>query len=257
MTGARLAPVFEDYSSKYEHICMTRQDGVLELAIHTGGESCRWTDRVHEELGFAFIDIGLDPDNKVLIVTGKGDTFCAEVEMTGFPPLTPRSMGRICHEGQRLIDSLLSIDIPVVGAVNGRAWVHAELALLSNIVVAAEDASFRDVAHFTLGAVPGDGVHVAWPMLLGPTRGSYFLLTGETIDAAEASRLGLVNEVVPRDRLMLRAWELAGMLAKKPPMTRRYARMLLTYEFKRRMGEQLSHGLALEGLAMLDQDRSE
>jgi enoyl-CoA hydratase/carnithine racemase len=176
--------------------------------------------------------------------------------MAGFPALTPRSMGRICHEGRRLIDSLLAIDIPIVGAVNGRAWVHAELALLSNIVVASQDASFRDIAHFTLGVVPGDGVHVVWPMLLGPTRGSYFLLTGETIDAAEAARLGLVNEIVPRDHLMPRARELAGILAAKPPMARRYARMLLTHEFRRRMSQQLSHGLALEGLAMLDQDQS-
>ncbi len=212
---------------------------------------------MHKELGFAFIEIGLDPENKILIITGEGDDYCAELDMSGFPPFTPRAIGQICYEGRRLIDALLNIDIPVIGAVNGRAWVHAELALLSNIVIASDAASFRDIAHFSLGVVPGDGVHVVWPTLLGPTRGSYFLLTGETIDTRQAQQLGLVNEIVPRDQLLTRARAVAEELLARPPMTRRYARMLLTAELKRRMGEQLGQGLALEGLAMLDREGSD
>jgi enoyl-CoA hydratase/carnithine racemase len=254
MVHARLAPVFDSYKDRYDHLRMTRQAGVLELTIHSQGRSCRWNGRVHEELGFAFIEIGLDPENKVLIITGEAEDFCAELDMAGFPPFTPRAIGQICYEGQRLIDALLAINVPVIGAVNGRAWVHAELALLSNIVLASETSSFRDIAHFSLGVVPGDGVHVVWPALLGPTRGSYFLLTGQTIEAHEARELGLVNEVLPSHRLLPRAHALARELLARPPMARRYARMLLAQDFKRRMGEQLSHGLALEGLAMLDRE---
>jgi enoyl-CoA hydratase/carnithine racemase len=257
MTRKGLAPIFDEYKNKYDHIGMTRRSGILELRIHTEGDSCRWNGQVHEELGFAFTDIGLDPGNKVLIITGEGDWFCAELDMAGFPPFTPRAIGQICYEGHRLIDSLLNIDVPVIGAVNGRAWIHAELALLSNIVLASDDASFRDIAHFSLGVVPGDGVHVVWPALLGPTRGSYFLLTGETIDARQAQQLGLVHEIVPPDQLLTRARVLAEELAARPPMVRRYTRILLTHELKRRMGEQLSHGLALEGLAMLDREGSD
>jgi enoyl-CoA hydratase/carnithine racemase len=256
MVRETLAPVFDEYKDKYDHLRMNRQSGVLELRIHSEGRSCRWNARVHEELGFAFIEIGLDPENKVLIVTGEGEDFCAELDMTGFPPFTPRAIGQICHEGQRLMESLLNIDIPVIGAVNGRAWVHAELALLSNIVLASSASSFRDIAHFSLGVVPGDGVHVVWPALLGPTRASYFLLTGQTIPAREAQDLGLINEILPADGLLPRAHALAEEMLTRPPMARRYARMLLTHNFRRRMGEQLGHGLALEGLAMLDREES-
>lgn len=79
----------------------------------------------------------------------------------------------------------------MIGAVNGPAHMHAELVVLSNIVVASETASFQDAPHFANGVVPGDGVHIVWPMLLGPTRGSYFLLTNEIIDARQALELGV------------------------------------------------------------------
>jgi enoyl-CoA hydratase/carnithine racemase len=96
----------------------------------------------------------------------------------------------------------------VIGAVNGQARIHAELAVLSDIVLAAETAIFPDAAHFPNGVVPGDGVHVAWPLLLGPNRGRYFLLTGEEISAQQALSLNFVAEVLPPGRLLPRAREL-------------------------------------------------
>jgi enoyl-CoA hydratase/carnithine racemase len=254
MVGGRLAPNFDDYSRKYDHLRMIRRNGILELSVHTGGDSLKWNARVHEEMGYCFTEIGADPDNKVLILTGTGESFCAEPDVASFGELTPRGALHIVQEGRRLHESLLNIEIPVIGAVQGRAWVHAELPLLSNIVIASEDASFRDAAHFTLGVVPGDGVHVLWPALLGPTRGSYFLLTGETLDAQQAKALGVVNEVVARADLLTRAWAVAEELASRPPIARRYARLLLVQEMKRRFNEQLGLGLALEGIGLLDRE---
>src|ERR1700729_1709504 len=105
---------------------------------------------------------------------------------------------KIYLEGKRLLDNLLNIDVPVIGAVNGPARIHAELAVLSDIVLAAETAVFQDAAHMPNGVVPGDGVHVVWPLLLGPNRGRYFLLTGQRLSADEAQAAGVVSEVLPR-----------------------------------------------------------
>ena len=122
--------------------------------------------------------------------------------------------------------------------------------MLSDIVIASENAEFQDAPHFPNGVVPGDGVHVVWPLVLGTNRGRYFLLTGQRLSAREAQTLGVVSEVVSRDRLLPRAWELAQQVAAKPRLASRYARVALTQPIKRLMLENLGYGLALEGLAM-------
>jgi len=254
--GSTIVPRLEVYSQKYKHVRFTRRNGILELRLHTDGNSLIWASLPHEELGYCFADVADDPENKVVIITGEGSSFCADIDLSSFGEQTPRSWLNIHQEGRRILNNLLNIEVPVISAVNGRALVHAELALLSNIVIASEDTTFQDRIHFPSGAVPGDGAHVVWPTLLGPIRGSRFLLTGQVLDAKEALELGVVNEVVPRAELLPRAWAVAEEIAGRPVMARRYARLLLTHEMKRLMHDQLSYGLVAEGLALLDQDPS-
>jgi enoyl-CoA hydratase/carnithine racemase len=123
--------------------------------------------------------------------------------------------------------------------------------VLGDVVLAAQEAEFADLAHFPSGVVPGDSAQVVWPLVLGPNRGRYFLMTGQRIGAAEAQALGVVAEVLPRERLMPRAWELAAEFATKPAITLRNTRAAFTYPLKKRMLEELSRGLALEGLGIL------
>jgi len=245
-----------DYQDKYHCIRFARSGGVLEMTMHTRGGPALWgtsLNSLHAELGHAFRDIALDRDNKVVILTGTGDTFCAGMDREEpYPEASLAHMWpRIHDEGLALLNGLLAVPVPMIAAVNGPAVIHAELAVLCDIVLAAEHTEFADLAHVPGGAVPGDGVHTVWPMLLGPNRGRYFLLTGERIGAAEALRLGVVGEVLAADALLPRARELAARLDRLPALTLRHTRAVLTRDLRRRMLDELGYGLAHEGLAML------
>jgi enoyl-CoA hydratase/carnithine racemase len=189
---------------------------------------------------------------RAVIVTGTGEYSNARYARGPQWDMNPRTWDHIHWDGKKLLMNLLVIEVPMIAAVNGPATIHAELAVLCDIVVASETATFQDAPHFPNGIVPGDGVHVVWPLLLGPNRGRYFLLTGQKLSAQEALTLGVVNEVVPRERVLGRAWELARQIVKQPPLTVRYARVAITQQLKRLMLDNLGYRLALEGLVAIE-----
>ena len=240
-----------DYADAFANITMTRADGVLVMQLHTEGSSLLWSDDVHTQLPLAFRAVANDDENRVVVLTGTGASFCASADPNSFrldPSVPPVAINRIYQEGKDLLFSLLDIPVPMVAAVNGPAWMHAELPLLCDIVVAADTTTFRD-PHFAGGIVPGDGAHVVWPMLLGETRGRYFLLTNEAIDADAALALGLVHEIVPAADLLERALTLARDIATRPPLVLRHTREVLNLRIKQAFRDHLPFGLALEGFA--------
>jgi 6-oxocamphor hydrolase len=237
------------YARDFAHVAMRREDGILEVRLHSDGGPLIWGAGPHSELGRCFQVVGGDPANRVIVLTGTGESFIRALDDSWVGPMTPQKWDRIFHDGRRLLSALLDIEVPVVAAVNGPASVHAELALLSDIVIAADTAYFQDAPHFRYGTVPGDGVQVVWPLLLGPNRGRFFLLTGERIGAEEARALGIVAEVVPHAEVVDRAWHWAHQLARQADVTLRYTRAAITQQLKRAVLDQVPFGLALEGLA--------
>lgn len=248
----------DDYRNRYSCIRMRREDGVLEMTFHTEEGSLQWGLKPHRELTEAFKDVAADRDNKVVLITGSGDDFTGPRVVPGqgneiFPYRpTAAFTEALVSESRRLLMNLVDIEVPVVSAVNGPAWRHSEMPLLADIVIASETASFADTGHFPGGLVPGDGVHVVYPMLLGVNRARYFLLTGQVIEAAEAHRLGLVAEVVPRDQVLARAWEHARALAARPEVLVRHTRAVLIDPIRRQLQQFLGYGLYNECLAMMD-----
>jgi enoyl-CoA hydratase/carnithine racemase len=250
-----------DYAEKYSFAHLERTDGLLEMRFHTDGGPLVWNRQVHRELSDLFADVASDLQNRVVIMTGTGDSFCANIEPFTLPEDLPTArpgfgqagipadIWNITYsEGKRLLVNLLEIDVPIIAAINGPALIHAELAVISDIVLAAHHASFSDI-HLKNSIVPGDGAHVIWPMLLGPNRSRYFLLMAETLSAQEAYSLGVVGEVVEAGELMDRARQIAHQFLVLPPLVARYTRIATTRQIKRAIHEEIGYGLALEGLA--------
>jgi enoyl-CoA hydratase/carnithine racemase len=206
----------------------------------------------HGELTEAFYDITRDLGTKAVIITGTGDSFMQAIdfgENPGNSGLPADAFIGIDSEGHRLLYNMLNIPVPMIAAVNGPANVFGFMPVMCDIVLATPDAVFGDAAHYENGLVPGDGAHVVWSMLLGPSRARYFLLTGERIGAEEAKRLGFVHEIEPRDALLDRAYTLARQITAGPPMAVRMTRQVLTQDLRRRMHAELPFGMAAELLA--------
>jgi enoyl-CoA hydratase/carnithine racemase len=229
----------------WHHVAVTSQDGIVELRFHTDDGPMVWTADTHREATEAFAWIGSQHDTKVVIITGTGDTFCSQLDVTGFAALP---WDHIWWEGQRMLRNLNDIEVPVIGVANGPATIHAEIPVMGDIVIADHRAEFADHAHFPLrDTVPGDGVQLVWRELLGPTRAKYWLLTGATIDAEEALRLGIVNELHDGAVLNARAWEIARDLARRSVPLLRYAKAVVSMGTRESFNTGLAYGLALEG----------
>src|SRR5260370_28103091 len=138
--------------------------------------------------------------------------------------------------------NILDIEAPMIAAVNGPVRLHSEYILLADIVLATPATVFQDKPHFEFGIVPGDGVNLLWQEVIGTIRGRYFILTRQELDADTAKQWGAVNEIVPTNKLLDRAREIAEGLAKLPRLTPRYTRIPLTPKLRRIVDEGVRYG---------------
>ena len=243
----------DQYADKYPSIKMERHNGILQMTFHTDDGPLQWGGSPHQEFSQVFVDVGSDTENRIIIMTGTGASFTGPPgPAAGTPKRSPREWDQTYWEGKRILTSLLDVEVPMISAINGPALRHSEIPLLCDIVLASDTAAFQDSGHFMSGLVPGDGMHIVYPLLLGVNRGRYFLLTGQRIEAAEAKTLGLVNEVMPQADLLPRAWELAKQMSRQSDIVLRYSRVAMTLVIKRQIHDLLGYGLALEGLGSAD-----
>ena len=216
-----------DYFAAYRHLKLSRDaKGVLVAEFHSDGGPYIMNAQGHTEFVDAFHRIGQDRANKIVIMTGAGGNFIGDVEWSSFGDVTdPDIWSRIHDEGLQVLENIANIRVPVIAAVEGRAHIHSDYALLANVIVAAEGATFEDVGHFAVGVTPGDGVFTTWSYRAGPGRAEAFLLNPQPLSARGAYEWGVVAEVVPNGKAVARARELADLYLRAPEVTRRNTRI--------------------------------
>ena len=243
-----------DYFAAYRSLKLTRDaKGVLVVAVQNNGEPFIFTAQDHTEFVDAFYRIAQDRANKIVILTGAGGDFIPDIDFSSFGNVAdPGVWSQVHDEGVQILENIANIRVPVIAAIEGRAHVHSEYALLANVIVAAEGATFNDVAHFGGGIVPGDGIFTTWSYRAGASRAEAFLLNPQPLTARTAHEWGVVAEVVPNGKALGRAKELAELYLKAPEVTRRNTRVHFIQPLKERIVREVGYGLSLEGAAAAD-----
>jgi hypothetical protein len=196
---------FDAYRDLYDTIKMERTaDGILLVTLHHEGgpyvwdfhgvvedESRKTGGGAHADLAEAAGHIARDRENRVVIITGTGNVFSGpRSSPANFPKGDVRYWEELRSTGIPLLTNLLDIQAPVITCMNGPVYRHAEIPLLGDIVLAADDALIVDSGHFPNRTVPGDGINLVLPFIMGWNRGRYFHLMGQEIGAREMKDIG-------------------------------------------------------------------
>lgn len=234
---------FAEYKDRYEPVFFLdrTEDGIMTAKWHTLGEELRYSIGFHRGMGQLFEDIGQDADTEVLILGGSGKVFL----QAGYPNMINErenmpwySYEHMYQDGTRFVEGLINnLRIPTIGVINGNAY-HSEIALFCDITLMADDAVLSD-PHFCMGGIPGDGVQLALQGLMGVKRANYAMYTNEQIDAEKALEYGLVNEVLPREKLYDRALEIAKYMMSRNRTVRRLTSEICKDPWRETLGKHL------------------
>ena len=244
-------PEFGEYKERFkEHYELERRDdGVILARGHTLGGSMQLSVENHRAVGQLFKTIGADPANEIMIFTGAGEDFMMDVDPEGFAleedDLQYWAYEHAYKDGRINVSSLINdLEIPTIGILNGCGF-HSEIPLMCDITLMAADAVLYDL-HYDIGSVPGDGIHSCFEELLGVKRAAYALLTGEAIDAETALEYGMVNEVLPKENLIDRAYQIADHIMTQPRTTRRLTTQIIRRPWRQRISNDLDGGFGIQ-----------
>ena len=202
----------------YQSITLVVDAGIATLTVNRPDKLNALNAATMAELSSAIDEVRGRDDISGLIVTGAGRAFIAGADISDLANATAVSARTLALEGQRVFRRFETSPKPVIAAVNGFALGGGcELALACHIRIASEQAKFGQ-PEVKLGTSPGYGGTQRLPRLVGKGRALELILTGETIDAAEAYRIGLVNRVVPADSLIETATALLKQIVANGPL---------------------------------------
>lgn len=208
-----------------------------------------------EELAAAIEGFDADPEARCVVIAGSDEVFAAGADIRSLRERTFEESLR--HPAASFWRRLAACKTPLVAGVSGFALGGGcELALLCDLIVASETAQFGQ-PEITLGIIPGGGGTQRLARVLGKQRAMELVLTGRRIDAREAERFGLVNEVAPEGEWLERTMDLAQRVVRRPPIAVRLAKQAVVAADETGLSGGLEHERRLYELAMATEDRIE
>ena len=211
-----------------------------------------------QELWQVFSDLKYDKQIRVVIFTGAGEkAFVAGADINELAKNNPVEAKAYMHKGQATLDLIENLGKPVIGCINGFALGGGcEIAMACTMRIASEKAKLGQ-PEVKLGLIPGYGGTQRLPRLVGTGLAMQILLTGEMITAQEAHRIGLVNEVVPAERLIPRAEEIAQKIIGMAPLAIQYCMEAVNQGMNMTLPEGLFLEATLFGMCCATEDKKE
>jgi enoyl-CoA hydratase/carnithine racemase len=231
----------------FSNIIYEKKEGLAKITLNRPDVLNALGPKTLEEIGEALEDIENDISVRVVVITANGRAFCTGADLTGvasIPPDKPRDY--FLRLWNKVFSAIENVSVPVIAAVNGMAYAGGlELVMVCDLAIASEEAKLSD-QHANRGLIPGGGASQRLPRLIGIRKAKELLYTGDRISPAEAERLGLINKVVPADKLEEATNEMVTKLLAKSPMALKAVKKLVN----RGMESSLDAGLEMEMLAM-------
>lgn len=224
----------------YSSIVYQKKDQTVLITLDRSSSNNAINLQMANELNDACHAVNQDEEIWVVIITGAGNIFCAGVDLDELVSINDPIRNNPASLSSQAVAGL---DRPVIAAINGDAFgAGLELALSCDIRVCSEDAQFG-FPETSYGLIPGGGGTQRLPRIIGKGKATEMVLTAEPIKADEAYRIGLVNKVVPSEKLVQQVQEIADKLVTRAPIAVRYAKEAVN----KGMDMTLDQGLRLEG----------
>lgn len=229
----------------YSQVKVSTKNGICLVKLNRPDIRNALVMEMREELIDLFTGMAADESVKVVILTGEGKAFSAGGDLRTLQNVTSEAGRKRLQIGHRLIESIMSLEKPVIAAVNGAAAGAGTSIALACDVILASDSAFFVQSFIKVGLVPDLGSAYLLPRLVGRQRALEMMLFGERITADQAKQMGLVNKVSEHKQLLTDAYEMAEKLAAGPGMAMGLTKKLVN----RGMDGSLQELFALEGLA--------
>ena len=242
----------------FERLLFEKDGAIATLTINRPRVRNAVDQATVEEIDKALALVEADASLRVLIVTGAGDkAFVAGADVAELKDRDPVLGRQQTRRRQEVLTRLEQLEIPSIAAINGWAMGFGlELAMACTLRVAADTAQLGQ-PEVKLGIIPGAGGTQRLPRLVGMARAMEMILTGEPVDAGKALAMGLVNHVVPLDRVRAEVRKLADTLASRPKLALQYAKEAVLRSGEGSLAEGLAHESYLHALSCGTLDKKE
>lgn len=244
---------------QFTSIALKREGRLLTLTLNRPEALNAFNLALHDELPEALEFAGADTLSDVLLLTGAGRAFSAGGDLDHMQrnAENPALFDHEAHQAKRIVQTLLDIEKPIIGKINGHAvGLGASIALLCDIIYAADSAKIGD-PHVNIGLVAGDGGALIWAQRIGLTRAKEYLLTGELLSATKAVEIGLINYALPLVELDAAVEACCAKLLNGATQAIRYTKMLTNIELKRITHAVMDIGIEFESITVRSADHRE